>query len=97
MRFGSWKMVFMEQRCQGTLLILGRALHRVANSQTLQPAHRYLSKAYMNMAAPALMTQFLATFKDFPPRQKAASFTPSDALDKMAAAALAGKAAKSAA
>ena len=29
------------------------------------------------------MGQFLATFKEFPPRQKAASFTIDQALEKM--------------
>jgi arylsulfatase len=29
------------------------------------------------------VTEFLATFKDFPPRQKAASFTIDQALEKM--------------
>jgi len=57
----------------------------------------YLSKAYMIMAAQAIVNPFLATFKEFPPRQKAASFTIDQALEKMAAAAAGGKAAKSAA
>ena len=39
----------------------------------------YMSKAYMIMAAQALVAQF----KDFPPRQKAASFTIDQALQKM--------------
>ncbi len=55
----------------------------------------YLSKAYMIMAAQAIVGRFLETFKEFPPRQKAASFTLDDALEKMAAAATGGKAAKS--
>jgi len=35
------------------------------------------------LAAQAIVTPFLATFKDFPPRQKAASFTIDQALEKM--------------
>ena len=31
------------------------------------------------------MAEFLATFKEFPPRQKAASFTIDQALEKMEA------------
>ena len=58
----------------------------------------YINKGYMIMAAQAMVGQFLQTFKDFPPRQKAASFTIDQALDKMAAAATGGgKAVKSAA
>jgi hypothetical protein len=33
------------------------------------------------------VTPFLATFKDFPPRQKAASFTIDQAMEKMEAVA----------
>jgi hypothetical protein len=47
----------------------------------------YMNKAYMIMAAQAIVSDFLATFKDFPPRQKAASFTVDQALEKMADAA----------
>ena len=39
------------------------------------------------MAAQALVADFLATFRDFPPRQKAASFTIDQALERMEAAA----------
>jgi arylsulfatase len=43
-----------------------------------------LSKAYLLLAAQAMVADFLGTFKDFPPRQKAASFTIDQALEKMA-------------
>jgi arylsulfatase len=56
----------------------------------------YLSKAYMIMAAQAVVQPFLETFKEFPPRQKAASFTLDAALEKMAAASGGGAAAKAA-
>jgi hypothetical protein len=35
------------------------------------------------MGAQAIVAAFLATFKDYPPRQKAASFTIDQALEKM--------------
>jgi arylsulfatase len=35
------------------------------------------------MGAQALVGRFLSTFKEFPPRQKAASFTIDQALEKM--------------
>ena len=44
-----------------------------------------MSKGYMIMVAQALVQPFLETFKEFPPRQKAASFTIDQALQKMAA------------
>ncbi len=47
----------------------------------------FVSKGYMILAAQAIVAEFLATFKEFPPRQKAASFTIDQALEKMADAA----------
>jgi hypothetical protein len=38
---------------------------------------------YIIFAAQAIVTNFMATFKDFPPRQKAASFTIDQALEQM--------------
>ena len=35
------------------------------------------------LGAQSIVGQFLATFKDFPPRQKAASFTIDQALEKL--------------
>ena len=40
MRFENWKVVFQEQRCQGTLQNLGRAVHPASGTQAVQPAHR---------------------------------------------------------
>ena len=45
----------------------------------------------MIMAAQAIVAEFLATFKDFPPRQKAASFTIDQAVEKMADAISGGR------
>ncbi|MCI0686451.1 MAG: hypothetical protein L0Y54_04320 [Sporichthyaceae bacterium] len=45
------------------------------------------SKGYMILAAQAIVAQFVGTFKDYPPRQKAASFTIDQALARMADAA----------
>ena len=102
LRFKNWKTVFMEQRCQGTLLIWGEpfTVLRVPKLYNLRtdPYERaditsntywdwYFSKGYMIMAAQAVVAPFLETFKEFPPRQKAASFTIDQALEKMAAAA----------
>ena len=109
-RFKNWKAVFMEQRCQGTLLIWGEpfTVLRVPKLYNLRtdPYERaditsntywdwYVSKGYMMMAAQAVVAPFLETFKEFPPRQKAASFTIDQALEKMAMAAGAGTAANS--
>ena len=42
---------------------------------------------YLIFAAQSIVGSFLATFKDFPPRQKAASFTIDQAMAKMSEAA----------
>src|SRR5262245_7190393 len=101
-RVGNWKSVFMEQRSRGTLELWAEPFTtlRVPKLYNLRtdPFERadvtsntywdwYMSKAYMILAAQAIVAQFLATFEDFPPRQKAASFTIDQALEKMADAA----------
>jgi len=42
-----------------------------------------LDHAFMLVPAQAYVGQFLATFKEFPPRQKAASFSIDQALEKL--------------
>jgi arylsulfatase len=91
-------MVFMEQRCEGTLRIwadpfVALRVPKLYNLRT-DPYERaditsntywdwYMNKAYMIMGAQAIVGSFLETFKDFPPRQKAASFTIDQAMDKL--------------
>ena len=98
LRYQNWKMVFMEQRTKGTLELWADPftplrVPKLFNLRT-DPFERaditsntywdwYLSKAYLILGAQALVGRFLATFKDFPPRQKAASFTIDQALEKM--------------
>jgi arylsulfatase len=106
LRYDNWKMVFMEQRRRGTLEVWAEPFTalRVPKLFNLRmdPFERadvtsntywdwYISKAYMIMAAQALMTEFLATFKDFPPRQKAASFTIDQIVQKMVDATTGGR------
>ena len=102
LRMGNWKFVFMEQRCEGTLKIWMEPFTvlrtpKVFNLRT-DPFERaditsntyydwILNKGYRLMAAQAVVGKFLETFKEFPPRQKAASFTIDQALEKMSAAA----------
>ena len=43
----------------------------------------FLHRDYIIFAAQFIARQFAPTFKEFPPAQKAASFTIDDALDKM--------------
>ena len=98
LRYDNWKLVFMEQRARGTLEVWAEPfttlrVPKLFNLRT-DPFERadttsntywdwYISKAYMILAAQAIVADFLATFEDFPPRQKAASFTIDQALEKM--------------
>lgn len=100
LRFDNWKVVFMEQRAQGTLRVWAEPfvtlrLPKIYNLRT-DPFERaditsntyydwFLNHDYVALAAQAIVTPFLETFKKFPPRQKAASFTIDQALEKMSA------------
>jgi len=105
LRLDNWKVVFMEQLVQGTLRIWAEPftplrIPKLYNLRT-DPFERadvtsntyyewFLRHGYMALAAQAIVAPFLETFKQFPPRQKAASFTIDQALEKMSAAASAG-------
>jgi arylsulfatase len=101
LRFDNWKAVFMEQRAVGTLRVWAEPfvplrVPKIYNLRT-DPFERadvtsntyyewFLYHTYIALAARVIVNPFLATFKDFPPRQKAASFTIDQALEKMEAA-----------
>jgi len=98
LRYDNWKVVFMEQRTRGTLEVwadpfVPLRVPKLFNLRT-DPFERadvtsntywdwLISKAYLVIAAQALVSRFLDTFEAFPPRQKAASFTIDQALEKM--------------
>jgi arylsulfatase A-like enzyme len=98
LRYDNWKMVFLEQRCPGTLQVWAEPftalrIPKLFNLRT-DPFERadttsntywdwYLSKAYLIPVAQSLVSQFLETFKDFPPRQRAATFTIDQAMEKL--------------
>ena len=102
LRFDNWKIVFMEQRCIGTLQVWAEPfvtlrVPKLFNLRT-DPFERAdtTSNTYYEwlidhiplvLASQAVVVPFLETFKEFPPRQKAASFTIDQALAKMSEAA----------
>jgi arylsulfatase len=106
LRFDNWRVVFMEQRAQGTLRLwaepfVALRVPKLFNLRT-DPFERadvtsntyyawIIDNVYIVLAATALMQQFLATFEEFPPRQKAASFTIDQAVEKLEAALTAGQ------
>lgn len=100
-RFDNWKAVFMEQRKPGTLGLWAEPLTplRIPKLFNLRmdPYERaditsntyydwYLDNAYIIFSASVIVQPFLDTFKEFPPSQRAASFTIDQAMEKMRAA-----------
>jgi len=90
LRYQDWKAIFMEQRAEATLQawIEPFVPLRIPNIYNLRrdPFERasitsntyydwLLDRAYLLVPAQAYVAQFLATFKEYPPRQKAASFS----------------------
>jgi arylsulfatase A-like enzyme len=96
LRFDNWKFVFAEQRAPGTLQVWAEPfVHlRIPKLFNLRadPYERadvtsntywdwYLDHAFLLVPAQQYVGKFLATFKDFPARQKAASFTIDQILE----------------
>jgi arylsulfatase len=106
LRFDNWKVVFMEQRLPGTLGVWAEPfvplrLPKLFNLRT-DPFERadvtsntyyqwMIESAYLILAATTVAAQFLESFREFPPRQKAASFTIDQAMEKMTELASSGK------
>jgi arylsulfatase A-like enzyme len=106
LRFDNWKVVFMEQRTEGTLRIWAEPfvtlrVPKLFNLRT-DPFERadITSNTYYDwlmdhipqvLASQAIVLPFLATFKEFPPRQKAASFTIDQVVEKLEATFAAGR------
>jgi arylsulfatase len=105
LRYDNWKVVFMEQRVQGTLQIwaepfVSLRVPKLFNLRT-DPYERaditsntyydwLFDNDYLILAGSAMVAQFLQTFIEFPPRQKAASFTIDQVVAKLEAALTAG-------
>jgi arylsulfatase A-like enzyme len=97
-RVENWKIVFLEQRCQGTLQIWFEPFTelrapKLYNLRT-DPYERadvtsntywewWMRHCYLALMANALVVEFLQTFKDFPPRREPASFTVTNAVEKL--------------
>ena len=94
LRYADWKIVFLEQEKYTTLrawiepftplrvpLIFNLRRDPFERSQLTSNTYYdwLLDRAYLLVPAQAYVAQFLATFKEFPPRQEAASFS----LDKV--------------
>ncbi|MBP3959947.1 arylsulfatase [Gemmata sp. G18] len=98
LRYDNWKLVFMEQRVQGTLKVwaepfVSLRLPLMFNLR-LDPYERaqitsntyydwMFSHAFLMVPAQDYVGKFLTTFKDYPPRQKAASFNLDEVMRKL--------------
>jgi arylsulfatase A-like enzyme len=98
LRYDNWKLVFMEQRERGTLQIWFEPYTvlrapKLFNLRT-DPYERadvtsntywdwYFDHAFLIVPAQSYVANFLATFKEYPPRQKAASFSLEKVLDQL--------------
>jgi arylsulfatase len=59
--------------------------------ESLEYGNWLVHRMFLFVPAQAVVARYLETFKEFPPRAKAASFTVSDALEKITASAGSGK------
>jgi arylsulfatase len=98
LRYDNWKLVFMEQRAPGTLLIWANPfttlrVPKIYNLR-LDPYERaditsntyydwLIDHAFLLVPAQDHVGQFLLTFRDYPQRQKAASFNLDEIMQKL--------------
>jgi len=98
LRYDNWKLVFMEQRVQGTLRVWAEPfvtlrLPKLFNLRT-DPYERadvtsntyydwFMDHVFLLVPAQAYVSQFLMTFKEYPQRQKAAAFNLDEVLKNL--------------
>jgi arylsulfatase A-like enzyme len=98
LRYGDWKITFLEQKEWATLrawmepltelrVPLVFNLRRDPYERAYRTSNTYydwlIDRAFMLVPAQAYVGQFLATFEEFPPRQKAASFSLERVMEKL--------------
>jgi arylsulfatase len=101
LRFKDWKLVFLEQRVEGTLRVWSEPfvplripkifnLRRDPYERADITSNTYydwmLDRAFMLVPAQAYVGDFLKTFEAYPPRQKAASFNLDQIMEKLESA-----------
>jgi len=99
LRYHDWKMIFMEQRVEATFqawmepfvplrLPLIFNLRRDPYERAEITSNTYydwvLDRVYLLVPAQTYVGSFLSTFKEYPPRQKAASFSLDQVMEKLA-------------
>jgi arylsulfatase len=98
LRYNDWKVMFMVQKSPGTLNVWQEPfvpmrvpyiynLRRDPYERATITSNSYydwmIDRVYLLVPAQAYVGNFLATFKEFPPRQKAASFSLDQVMEKL--------------
>jgi arylsulfatase len=101
LRYRDWKLIFMEQRVEATLQAWAEPfvplrvplifnLRRDPYERAQLTSNTYydwlLDRAYLLVPAQAYVAEFLSTFREYPPRQKAASFSLDQVLEQLQSA-----------
>jgi len=98
LRYDNWKLVFLEQQVRGTMALwaapfVNLRVPKIFNLRT-DPYERadvtsntyydwLMDHVFLIVPAQEYVGQFLASFKDYPQRQKAASFNLDDVMAKL--------------
>ncbi|MFT5052471.1 MAG: arylsulfatase A-like enzyme [Chlamydiales bacterium] len=100
LRYNDWKLIFMEQRETGTLALWSNPftplriplifnLRRDPYERATLTSNTYydwmIDRAYLLVPAQDYVGEFLSTFQKYPPRQKAASFSLDQVMEKLTA------------
>ena len=98
LRYNDWKIIFMEQRSTGTLQTwaepfvtlrlpllynLRRDPYEFATVTSNTYWDWYLDHVFLLLPASEYVGNFIATFKEYPPRMKAASFNLGDTMEAL--------------
>jgi arylsulfatase len=98
LRYQDWKLIFMEQRVEGTLQAWAEPfvplrvpllfnLRRDPYERSQKTSNTYydwlIDRVFLMVPAQVYVGQFLATFREYPPRQKAASFSLERVLEQL--------------
>lgn len=98
MRYDNWKMIFMEQRAEGTMLVWANPFTPlrlpIIENLRMDPyeeatitSNTYydwlIDHAFLYVPAQEVVGEFLMTFKEYPPRMKAASFSLDKVMEKL--------------
>ncbi len=98
LRYRNWKIIFLEQRVEATFQAWAEPfvqlrvplifnLRRDPYERSQKTSNTYydwlIDRAFLLVPAQAYVGKFLETFKEYPPRQKAASFSLDQVMEKL--------------